>query len=249
MLSFGATKNGALGVEAVVFFDRALADDFLYRRKRAGQLVSKSRYLGAQMLAYLDDDLWLTNARHANAMADRLAAGLRATPGRAAAAAGRAPTRCSPSSRGRMHERAAGRRRALSRRGRAKVRAPLSSAGDEVFIRLLTSFRTTERRGADVPRARRQPRARRSPSLAGRLEIRQQVARALDRSVSTIAATAASDRRSAATSAATAGSVSTSHAPKASHRRDGSPPRPDASGMAIRAARRRRRSEHVDDRT
>ncbi len=81
VLSFGATKNGALGVEAIVFFDRELTTDFLYRRKRAGQLVSKSRYLGAQMLAYLDHDLWLDNARHANAMADRLAAGVRALPG------------------------------------------------------------------------------------------------------------------------------------------------------------------------
>ena len=81
VLSFGATKNGALGVEAVVFFDRALTHDFLYRRKRSGQLVSKSRYLGAQMLAYLDNDVWLSNARHANLMADMLAAGARAIPG------------------------------------------------------------------------------------------------------------------------------------------------------------------------
>ncbi len=81
VLSFGATKNGALGVEAVVFFDPDLTTDFLYRRKRAGQLVSKSRYLGAQMLAYLDGDLWLENARRANAMADLLAAGVRACPG------------------------------------------------------------------------------------------------------------------------------------------------------------------------
>lgn len=81
VLSFGATKNGALGVEAIVFFDRDLTTDFLYRRKRAGQLVSKSRYLGAQMLAYLDGDLWLANARHANAMADLLAAGVCALPG------------------------------------------------------------------------------------------------------------------------------------------------------------------------
>jgi len=81
VLSFGATKNGALGVEAIVFFDRDLTTDFLYRRKRAGQLVSKSRFLGAQMLAYLDHDLWLESARHANAMADRLAAGVRALPG------------------------------------------------------------------------------------------------------------------------------------------------------------------------
>ena len=80
VLSFGATKNGALGVEAIVFFDRDLTTDFLYRRKRAGQLVSKSRYLGAQMLAYLEHDLWLDNARHANAMADLLATGIRALP-------------------------------------------------------------------------------------------------------------------------------------------------------------------------
>lgn len=81
VLSFGATKNGALGVEGILFFDRALTTDFLYRRKRAGQLVSKSRYLGAQMIAYLEHDLWLANARHANAMADLLAEGLRALPG------------------------------------------------------------------------------------------------------------------------------------------------------------------------
>lgn len=80
VLSFGATKNGALGVEAVVFFDRTLADDFVYLRKRTGQLVSKGRFLAAQMLAYLDDDRWLRNARHANAMADRLAAVVRTLP-------------------------------------------------------------------------------------------------------------------------------------------------------------------------
>jgi threonine aldolase len=75
-LSFGATKNGAMALEAVVFFDAALAEDFGHRRMRAGQLLSKSRFLGAQMLAYLDNDLWLDNARHANAMAQRLAKGM-----------------------------------------------------------------------------------------------------------------------------------------------------------------------------
>ncbi|HSM18790.1 MAG TPA: low specificity L-threonine aldolase [Hyphomicrobiales bacterium] len=75
-LSFGATKNGAMALEAVVFFDMALAEDFGHRRMRAGQLLSKGRFLGAQMLAYLEDDLWLDNARHANAMAQRLAKGL-----------------------------------------------------------------------------------------------------------------------------------------------------------------------------
>lgn len=77
VMSFGATKNGAMMLEAVVFFDLALAEDFAYRRMRGGQLVSKSRYLGAQMLAYLDNDLWLENARRANRLAQRLAAGLK----------------------------------------------------------------------------------------------------------------------------------------------------------------------------
>jgi threonine aldolase len=76
VMSFGGTKNGGLLLEAVVFFDTTLAEDFLYRRMRAGQLVSKSRYLGAQMLAYLEDGLWLDNARKANGYAQRLAQGL-----------------------------------------------------------------------------------------------------------------------------------------------------------------------------
>lgn len=76
VMSFGATKNGAMMLEAVVFFDHSLAEDFAYRRMRAGQLVSKSRYLGAQMLAYLTDDLWLKNARTANGLAAKLAAAL-----------------------------------------------------------------------------------------------------------------------------------------------------------------------------
>jgi threonine aldolase len=78
VMSFGGTKNGGMLLEAVVFFDTALAEDFLYRRMRGGQLVSKSRYLGAQMLAYLENDLWLDNARRANGLAKRLAEGLEA---------------------------------------------------------------------------------------------------------------------------------------------------------------------------
>lgn len=77
VMSFGATKNGAMLLEAVVFFDTGLAQDFIYRRMRGGQLVSKSRYLGAQMMPYLDNDLWLDNARTANALAARMAEGLR----------------------------------------------------------------------------------------------------------------------------------------------------------------------------
>jgi len=75
-LSFGATKNGALGAEAVVLFRPELAATFAYRRKRGGHLFSKMRFLSAQLNAYLDDDLWLRNAAHANAMARRLAEGL-----------------------------------------------------------------------------------------------------------------------------------------------------------------------------
>ncbi|HVA15363.1 MAG TPA: low specificity L-threonine aldolase [Stellaceae bacterium] len=81
VLSFGATKNGALAAEAVVFFDPAKAADFGFRRKRAGHLVSKQRFIAAQLEAYLADDLWLRNARHANAMATRLGSGLACLPG------------------------------------------------------------------------------------------------------------------------------------------------------------------------
>ncbi len=81
VLSFGATKNGAMAAEAIVFFDAAKAASLGFRRKRAGQLWSKHRFLAAQMEAYLADDLWLANARHANAMATRLAEGLKPVPG------------------------------------------------------------------------------------------------------------------------------------------------------------------------
>lgn len=81
VLSFGATKNGAAAAEAVIFFDPAKAADFAFRRKRGGHLFSKMRFLSAQLDAYLADDLWLRNARHANVMATRLADGLRRIPG------------------------------------------------------------------------------------------------------------------------------------------------------------------------
>lgn len=81
VLSFGATKNGALGAEAVVFFDRELSENFGYRRKRAAHLFSKMRFLSAQLEAYVQDGLWLRLAGHANRMAMRLADGLSALPG------------------------------------------------------------------------------------------------------------------------------------------------------------------------
>ncbi|WP_183982464.1 threonine aldolase family protein [Sphingomonas jinjuensis] len=99
-LSFGFVKNGAMSAECLVFFDPDLAAVTRYRRKRAGLLLSKGRYLAAQVLAMLDDDLWLDTARAANARAATLAAAggdrlihpveanevfLRATPDEAAA--------------------------------------------------------------------------------------------------------------------------------------------------------------------
>lgn len=76
-LSFGFVKNGGMGAEALIFFDRSLAADTHYRRKRAGHLQSKGRFLAAQILAMLKDDLWLDNARAANAGAQVIAAAAR----------------------------------------------------------------------------------------------------------------------------------------------------------------------------
>jgi threonine aldolase len=72
-LSFGFVKNGGLSAECLIFFDRTLAAATHYRRKRAGHLLSKGRYLAAQILAMLEDDLWLRNGRAANLAATRLA--------------------------------------------------------------------------------------------------------------------------------------------------------------------------------
>jgi threonine aldolase len=73
-LAFGMVKNGAMNAEAIVFFDPALADVVHYRRKRAGHLQSKGRFAAAQLLAMIAGDLWLKNARAANAAAAELAA-------------------------------------------------------------------------------------------------------------------------------------------------------------------------------
>lgn len=73
-LTFGCVKNGGMGAEALVFFDRALADVARYRRKRAGHLQSKGRFLAAQVLAMVEGGLWLDNARAANAAAQEIAA-------------------------------------------------------------------------------------------------------------------------------------------------------------------------------
>ena len=81
ILSFGATKNGALAAEAVVLFDKSLRSEFAFRRKRGGHLFSKMRLLAVQMDAYVTGDLWLRNASQANANAARMAQGLDAIAG------------------------------------------------------------------------------------------------------------------------------------------------------------------------
>lgn len=78
VVSFGGTKNGCMGVEAVIFFDPTKAWEFELRRKRGAHLFSKHRFLSAQMAGYLADDLWKDMARSANAACSRLAAGLNA---------------------------------------------------------------------------------------------------------------------------------------------------------------------------
>lgn len=81
VMTFGMTKNGAMYGEAVVFVDPSLAAHARFVRKQAGQLVSKSRFVAAQLLALLEADRWRSNAAHANAMAARLADAAREVPG------------------------------------------------------------------------------------------------------------------------------------------------------------------------
>ena len=81
VVTFGGTKNGLMGVEAVVLFDPKKAWEFELRRKRGGHLFSKHRYLAAQIEAYLTDDLWRDLATHANAMASRLSQGILSVEG------------------------------------------------------------------------------------------------------------------------------------------------------------------------
>ena len=80
VLSFGGTKNGIMGGEAVVFFDRALCSDFLFLRKQGMQLASKMRFIAAQFEALLTNDLWQRSAQHANRMAKVLEAEVRKIP-------------------------------------------------------------------------------------------------------------------------------------------------------------------------
>jgi threonine aldolase len=78
VLCLGGTKNGAVAAELVIFFKKELSREFDYRVKQAGQLASKTRFLAAQWLGLLTNDVWVRNARHANAMASKLAGRLSA---------------------------------------------------------------------------------------------------------------------------------------------------------------------------
>jgi threonine aldolase len=134
VLSLGATKNGALGAEAVVFFDPAMARDFERRRKRAGHLMSKLRFLSAQLNAYLKNDLWLDNARHANAMAAKMAQGLKSVAG----ARLLHPVEANELFVALPEETAS----ALETQGFKFYRWPLQAGGSGITIRLVTSFAT-----------------------------------------------------------------------------------------------------------
>ncbi|MDB5640754.1 MAG: Threonine aldolase [Hyphomicrobiales bacterium] len=142
ILSLGATKNGALACEAVVVFDPALAADLPFRRKRAGHTLSKGRFLGAQMVAWLEDNHWRELARHANAMAARLAIGLSEIPGV------RTPWprqvnevfTVLPHEIDRALRSAGARYYDWGARGLTAMQAP---GAHEVFVRLVTSFATT----------------------------------------------------------------------------------------------------------
>ncbi|MDC0531693.1 low specificity L-threonine aldolase [Candidatus Pelagibacter ubique] len=76
VLSFGATKNGCLAAEAIIFFKKDLVGDIAFLMKRAGHLLSKMRFVSAQLDAYISNDVWLRNARHANLMGKKLSDGL-----------------------------------------------------------------------------------------------------------------------------------------------------------------------------
>jgi threonine aldolase len=134
VLSLGATKNGALCAEAVVFFDPVRARDFERRRKQTGHLWSKLRFVSAQLLAYFEQGLWLDNARHANSMASGLAHGLKAVAGASLLQSVDANEVFVA-----LPEAIVA---ALERQGFGFYRWPLSAPATGVAIRLVTSYAT-----------------------------------------------------------------------------------------------------------
>ncbi len=144
-LSFGATKNGALACEAVVFFDPALAADFAYLRKRGGHTLSKGRLLGAQMEAYLKDGLWLRLAGRANAAARRLGQRLSAAPGVRIAWPTQANEVFVVAPDATVVAWRATRARSSTRGRRASLAAERAPGAGETLVRLVTSFETEDR--------------------------------------------------------------------------------------------------------
>jgi threonine aldolase len=140
-LCLGATKNGAMAAEAVILFDPEKAWEFELRRKRGGHLFSKMRFISAQMEAYLTDGLWLRLAGHANAMADRLAAGLTGAGARVLNAVGANMlfAEITPDQHRRLQ--------AAGARYYTMSAVDPQGTGEGIRIRLVASFRTT---GADV---------------------------------------------------------------------------------------------------
>jgi len=137
ILSFGLTKNGAMGVEAVLVMTEDLGSGAVFQRKQQMQLGSKMRFLAAQLIGLLEDDIWLANARHANRMAARLATAVTQMPGVRLAY----PTQ----GNGVFAEIAAGRARKLQQEWPFSV---WSDDGDgSCVVRWMTSFDTAE---ADV---------------------------------------------------------------------------------------------------
>jgi threonine aldolase len=135
VLSFGATKAGALAAEAVVFFDTALAGEFEYRRKRGGHLASKMRFVSTQLEAMLKHDLWLTSGRRANALASRLADGLKAINSVEIAA---------PVETNMVFARLSAEKAAKMRAGGAQFYDWIPAKDGKVVVRLATAFATPE---------------------------------------------------------------------------------------------------------
>ena len=135
VLCFGATKAGALAAEAVVFFDPKDAAEFEYRRKRGGHLASKMRFVSAQLEALLEKDLWLASAAHSNALAARLAGGLKAIPGIEIAA---------PVETNMVFARLSTEKAAKMRAGGAQFHDWFPPKDGQVTVRFATAFATPE---------------------------------------------------------------------------------------------------------
>jgi threonine aldolase len=147
VLSFGASKGGAMAAEAVIFFDPARAVGMPERRKRGGHLLSKHRFLAAQFEAFLTDNLWLMLARHANRMADRLAERLAAVGVKPAWPVEANLVFCVLKRD--VHERLQGAGAKYYVMQSESLPDPAAVVADTVLVRLVTSFSTTE---SDVDR-------------------------------------------------------------------------------------------------